>query len=367
MSSKSKFRSDFICRVRYRNVLPPVPFAPKMLSIPSLVERHIPYHSTSLVEKTPYSLIMDQSTAIPFDKAVVDYLDAMETNPEEVTRPVEEVAEEDRALLTSPRDAQQGLAGSQVRKPNVTWLRRSEYIAQEVRNTPSRKEGVENKFAMSATTIKKHKYSTHEEQIAGIEKTFKQLPGDLQHPQTKAKAKKIMPLLPNMECWENIYTVCQFSTDPADERRLQKRKLNGIDQNQENDSKRPRISETDATDRGILRPMLNPDDPDDAYLVWFLPDEESSKKLVEQKLNPLAESLDEPLTFHSIRDYEYKNNAASKFKYLMITMHDDDLGVRATYCPIKGKMSIHKKRAQSARFKHEEDSTTTLKVSYVKQ
>lgn len=53
-----------------------------MLSIPSLVERHIPYQSTSLVEQTPYSLVMDQSAAIPFDKALVDYLDAMETNPE---------------------------------------------------------------------------------------------------------------------------------------------------------------------------------------------------------------------------------------------------------------------------------------------
>lgn len=54
-----------------------------MLTIPSLVERHVPYESTSLVEQTPYSLIMDQSASIPFDKALVDYLDAIETNPEE--------------------------------------------------------------------------------------------------------------------------------------------------------------------------------------------------------------------------------------------------------------------------------------------
>lgn len=53
-----------------------------MLSIPSLVERHVPYQSTSLVEQTPYSLVMDQSAAIPFDKALVDYLDVMETNPD---------------------------------------------------------------------------------------------------------------------------------------------------------------------------------------------------------------------------------------------------------------------------------------------
>ena len=54
-----------------------------MITIPSLIERHVPYQSTSLVEQTPYSLVMDQSASIPFDKALVDYLDAMETNPEE--------------------------------------------------------------------------------------------------------------------------------------------------------------------------------------------------------------------------------------------------------------------------------------------
>lgn len=79
----SKFRSDFICRVRYRNQLPAIPYGPKMLTIPSLVERHVPYQTTSLVEQTPYSLTMDQSAAIPFDKSIVDYLDAYETHPEE--------------------------------------------------------------------------------------------------------------------------------------------------------------------------------------------------------------------------------------------------------------------------------------------
>lgn len=79
----SKFRSDYICRVRYRNQLPAIPYGPKMITIPSLAERHVPYQTTSLVEQTPYSLTMDQSAAIPFDKSIVDYLDAMASNPEE--------------------------------------------------------------------------------------------------------------------------------------------------------------------------------------------------------------------------------------------------------------------------------------------
>lgn len=203
-----------------------------------------------------------------------------------VSRPVEEVAEEDKILLTAPRDGQ-GASGMYTRKPNVTWLRRSEYIAQETRGVSNRKEGAETKFAMSAASAKKRSYNTLEAQIAGIENTFKQPSADLRHPQTKSKAKKITPLLPDMECWENIYTIGQFSAEPADEVRLAKRRAIAASPGYDA-SKRPRFSETDATDRGILRPMVNPHDPEDTYLVWFLPDNESTKRLVQQKENPLA-------------------------------------------------------------------------------
>ena len=338
-----------------------------MITIPSLIERHVPYQSTSLVEQTPYSLTMDQSAAIPFDKALVDYLDAMESNPEEVSRPIEEVAEEDKILLTAPRDGQ-GSSGMYTRKPNVTWLRRSEYIAQETRGVSNRKEGVESKFAMSGAAAKKHSYNTPEEQIAGVENTFKQLDlNTLRHPQTKSKAKKITPLLPDMQCWENIYTIGQFSAEPADESRLQKRRIAEL-QPDFDASKRPRFSETDATDRGILRPMVNPHDPEDTYLVWFLPDNDSTKRLVNQKQNPIDGLSEDVLTYNAVCDYEYKNDAGSSSKYLLISNHVDDNGERAVYCPIRSKMVVRKKRAQSAKFRYLDDyeKPNVLTVTYTK-
>ncbi|ORE10714.1 hypothetical protein BCV72DRAFT_285565 [Rhizopus microsporus var. microsporus] len=363
MTSKNKFRTDYICRVRYRNTLPPVPYAPKMLTIPSLIERHVPYQSNSLIEQTPYSLVMDQSAAIPFDKALVDYVDALETNPDEVLRLVDEVAEEDKILLTPPRDAQNG-AGASSRKPNVTWLRRSEYIAHETRGAPSRKEGVENKFAMSGAAAKKRSYDTMKEQIAGIENTFKPLPSDLRHPQTKARAKKITPLLPDMACWENIYTVGQFSIEPADEARKAKRRALAATENEAKD--RPRPSATDGTDRGILRPMVNPHDPTDTYLVWFLPDEASTTRLVQQKEDPLAGLSEDPLTYHAVCDYEYSNDSSSSTKHLLITMHNDPDGEKAVYCPIRSKMFLRKKRALSAKLKYLDDyeKPNVLTVTY---
>jgi hypothetical protein len=188
---------------------------------------------------------------------------------------VEEVAEEDKILLTAPRDAQNGMY---TRKPNVAWLRRSEYIATETRSS-SRREGVENKFAMSAASVNKKSYATQADQVAGIDKTFTPLDENLVHPQTKSRAKKITPILPDMKIWENIYTIGQFNSEPADEKRLNKRKAMDHEQGE----KKPRYSQLDAADRGILRPMVNPHDPQDTYLVWFLPDGTGAKKLLSQK------------------------------------------------------------------------------------
>ncbi|KAG0796939.1 hypothetical protein G6F21_000925 [Rhizopus arrhizus] len=329
-----------------------------MLTIPSLIERHIPYQSNSLIEQTPYSLAMDQSAAIPFDKALVDYLDVLETNAEEVLRPTEEVAEEDKILLTAPRDAQQG-AGASSKRPNVTWLRRSEYIAHETRSTTGRKEGVENKFAMSGAAAKKRSYDTMQEQIAGIENTFKPVSTDLRHPQTKSKVKKITPLLPDMNCWENIYTIGQFSVEPADEARKAKRRavapVNNV-----------RPSAIDATDRGILRPMVNPHDPTDTYLVWFLPDSSSTARLVQQKEDPLASLSDDNLTYNAVCDYEYSNDVGSGSKHLLISIHEDPDGDKAVYCPIRSKMLVRKKRALSAKLRYLDDyeKPNVLTVTY---
>lgn len=195
---------------------------------------------------------------------------------------------EDEPLMKAPIEGQ---ANGKGKINNVTWLRRSEYIAQETRGVSNRKEGVESKFAMSAASAKKRSYATIEEQLTGVENTFKPLDIEtLVHPQTKKKAIKIMPLLPDMTCWENIYTIGQFSAEPADEARLAKRRA--VERDSDVDlSKLPQFSEMDAADRGILRPMVNPHDSDDTYLVWFLPDAKSTERLREQKGDPLHTDL----------------------------------------------------------------------------
>ncbi|CAO3628378.1 unnamed protein product [Cunninghamella echinulata] len=359
MASKSKTRGDYICRVRYRNQLPPIPFPPKLLSIKPVAIRNVPYKTNSLIEQTPTSLTVNPTSSISFDKILVDYLDSMETNPEGIMRVTANVAEEDKILMTPPIDEKE--SNKQGRRPNVTWLRRSEYIASAERkykqaNVP------EIRSKLTQEDVEAHTYRTHESQMLGIDATFiRHDINTLRHPRTKKRAKKITPILPDMTCWETVYTIGQFPADPADNQRLKKRKQ----MEELGSSKQP--SEQDATDRGILRPISNPHDPNDNYLIWFLPDNESTNVLKRQKLDT-QQVLEQPFTFDAIRDYTYRNDNSPGHQNLLLILQDDpDQGGQVIrYNLVKSKLVAQKKRALAPMYKYMDDyeKPNVLSVTY---
>ncbi|KAI8099410.1 RNA polymerase II-associated [Halteromyces radiatus] len=355
MTSKSSSRGDYICRVRYRNQLPSIPFPPKLLTSQPLVARNAQYTTNSLIEQTPHLLNLDSSSGIPFDKLLVDYLDMMETNPD-VVRMNANVSDVDKLLMTPPRDEKE--LNKQGRKPNVTWLRRSEYIAsterkQKQANVP------EIRSKLSQQDMEAHTYRTHQSQMEGVDATFiRHDLTTLRHPRTKKRAKKLTPILPDMTCWENVYTIGQFPSDPADNHRLNKR------QRLDASSKQP--SELDAADRGILRPISNPHDPNDSYLIWFLPDEDSSNVLKQQKTDP-QQVLDKPLNFEAVRDYTYRNdNAPGHQNLLLVLQHDEQQQPVMLYSLVKSKLVAQKKRALAPQYRYMNDyeKPNVLSVTY---
>ncbi|RUS23099.1 Paf1-domain-containing protein [Endogone sp. FLAS-F59071] len=130
-----KLGAEFLCRVRYRNNLPPLPFAPKLIATPPLTARFVKYESTSLIEKTPYALAVDQDLGMPIDVATVQYLERLELGGGQDDQAVQAISPEDRELFVEPPEdplhAGTGLKRSKAPRPIVTWLRRSEYISSE--------------------------------------------------------------------------------------------------------------------------------------------------------------------------------------------------------------------------------------------
>ncbi|KAG2226001.1 hypothetical protein INT45_002467, partial [Circinella minor] len=344
----SKYRSDYLCRVRYRNTLPPLPFAPKLLTIPSLQERHAEYQSLSLEDKIPFPLQVDQSYSIPFDRSLIEYLDAMETNPEEITRAGEEIAEEDKILLTPPTDEQQTSQIRMERRPNVSWLRTVEtpgLLTPAKPVQPRRRKDPQqtNKQTVNYTWNDCQSKLLMDFRAPDIE--------SLRHPRTNCKAKRIIPVTPNFNCSNTIYTIANFGADPADEKRLAKRKqdIDG-DEYRPESIKRLRPSAKDATDRGILRPITNPHDSNDSYLIWFLPDKEGVTRLVQEKAN--AQELvknaensigEEPVTFESVREYLYNHD--NDQQYMLLRFIDDGESTKGEFNIIKSRMMVSKKRA----------------------
>ncbi|KAI9493333.1 RNA polymerase II-associated [Zychaea mexicana] len=377
----SKYRSDYLCRVRYRNTLPPLPFAPKLLTMPSLQERHAEYQSLDFEDKIPFPLQIDQSYSIPFDRSLVEYLDAMETNPEEITRAGEEIAEEDRILLTPPTDEQQSNRIKMERRPNVSWLRRVDTLGLPKPTQPRKKDAVAAAAAAAAAShnTKRPLHYTWEECQTKLLAGFQ--PPDveaLRHPRTKCKAKRVVPVLPNYKCDNAIYTIVNFGADPADEKRLAKRRLQSKDDadSEREGIKRLRSSAKDATDRGILRPITNPHDPDDSYLIWFLPDKEGTARLVQEKANVQemvsdAESTvgEEPITFESVREYLYNHD--NEQQYMLLRFVDDGESSRGEFNVVKSRMTASKKRAVSKQYQYryleEYEKPNILNVTYEQQ
>ncbi|KAI8065848.1 RNA polymerase II-associated [Gongronella butleri] len=365
MSSKSKSRGDYVCRVRYRNKLPAIPFGAKLVDLPALATRNVEYKTNSLIEQTPHALALDSVSVVPFDKLIVDYLDNMESHPELSRRgnsPPGQVSEEDSILMIPPRE--ETGAGGASKRSHVTWLRRSEYIAT-TSSKPQQQQQVSatrdiRSSKMSRADREAHIYRTAESQIQGILKTF--VPPDvssLQHPRTKKKAKAITPVLPDWHLQHNVYTLGQFPADPADAHRLRKR------QRAAESSSSHAPSQEDATDRGILRPISNPHDANDTYLIWFLPDDESTPIIKRQKTNP-DDVQGKPLRYEAVRDYTYRNDPSEHINMLFTLQSNEDASNVYRYAMVKSKLIATKKRALAPMYRHLNDyeKTNVLNVTY---
>ncbi|CAO3671144.1 unnamed protein product [Umbelopsis vinacea] len=282
---------------------------------------------------------------MPIDSALIQYLS--ETDGDRDVRAIQNIREEDKALMVPPRDDVPTTTTGGTRRPLVTWLRRSEYIQADSRTATGKTETIESNFAYSGRTAPQRSYETREEQLDAIERTFEP-PTHYQHPRKKhLKVKATYPIFPDASVEDNVYTIAQFTAKPStDDRQL--------DQSQD-----------DNTDRGIFRPISNPHDPSDSYLIWFLPDQASTKRLKRKAEHPEESFGDEPLKFDAVRDYTYKNDNAPEAQHLLFVLKDGE-ETRANYTIIRSKMIARKKRALSKRYQYEEDyeKPGTLSIRY---
>jgi RNA polymerase II-associated factor 1 len=62
----------YIARIRYQNPLPPPPFPPKLLNIPTPIDHYTtPEYTSTLAQQQPQNIDIDAEGGMPLDLAII--------------------------------------------------------------------------------------------------------------------------------------------------------------------------------------------------------------------------------------------------------------------------------------------------------
>ncbi|PWN36034.1 uncharacterized protein FA14DRAFT_51150 [Meira miltonrushii] len=229
MSSSSRKRSEFIERIRYPNPLPLPPYPPKLLAIPTPFSRFTDPRrfGPRLAQSHPLPVVVDAEAGMPLN--LTDFPQAWYTDQEleaddnvfpRLDANEVDVDPEDAFLLSDMLeklpgtsngiDRKQGGPGGPVDTNDITWLRRTEYLAAEQQKRKKRDLNDRSNEKID---------SSREGQLARIEESFRvanQPLASVRHP-TKAGLRAVdsFSLLPDPDTWATQYNVFRFGDPPG--------------------------------------------------------------------------------------------------------------------------------------------------------
>ncbi len=121
-SSQSSSNTDLLCKVKYLNNLPEIPFDAKF--IPYLFEpnRFIKYNSTTLEKNYKWDILNEQDLGVR-----VDLINPETYKPD----PHGILSGKDERLLEEETVTAADVKRSEQHNKSVAWLRRNEYISSE--------------------------------------------------------------------------------------------------------------------------------------------------------------------------------------------------------------------------------------------
>lgn len=164
-------RSDLICRVKYQNNLPDIPFDPKFITYPFDSNRFVQYKPTSLEKNYKYDLLTEHDLGVEIDLINPEtYQLVPEMQGHLILEP------EDEKLLEEEVATPQNTKRSINHHKAVPWLKKTEYISTEFNRYGASSEKNETKVGYR---IKKNMkdddfYLDKESQITAIDRTFEQ-------------------------------------------------------------------------------------------------------------------------------------------------------------------------------------------------
>ncbi|KZP01773.1 hypothetical protein CALVIDRAFT_594456 [Calocera viscosa TUFC12733] len=331
MSRRSK--NDLIVRVRYSNPLPEPPCPPKLLQIPTTPARYAePAFTDGMFDSRPFPMVVDSEFGMPLDLSRFPGVWRRE--------------EEDPAMNPSseppmdPRDAflfehivpsSSTTPGGPSSLPNVSWLRKTEYISKEaVNRVSSLSLASESKAASAPVDV------SQERQLQMVQESFRAAArptqedlAALRHPNKPGvRALEALEILPDERTWPTKIDVYRFSERPG-----------------ERDAELP----DPRLESAIIRPMKTEDE--DAWLAYYLLSDDAAAAAYRARLASAEDGAgeEEPSEFRWVRDYETMKVLEECASDWIVVLDDGSKTGRppgAYYKGIERRMWLRKRRVR---------------------
>ncbi|GAA5834609.1 hypothetical protein JCM3766R1_003615 [Sporobolomyces carnicolor] len=365
MSKSSK--QDLLVRVRYQNPLPPPPFPPRLLHVPTSPARYASYDFLNpLQAERELPMILDGELGLALEYGKSRDGTTVETDywlgNREAIAPrnavAQPLADEDAFLFEEPSTRSNGAPGgssaqvgsgaaaaaAESKKVDVSWLRRTEYLANEAAvggNKPSQLPSKREPLA----PIGPQDRDSRARAIANTFETAHVPLAELRHPTKQhLTATEAFDFLPDSELWAHEYDFVRFGEDPIDQK--------NVDLNRTGpDPRAPRAIFRDLTDLA----------PGQERLAYYLPQDDPTASKYTGKRFEGGVSGEETFDFRWTRDYEISSVRPLEHEFVVSfdsgTLEEDG----ATEAEVDAKPDAVKKRKKGAYYVPVQQSTLLRK------
>ncbi|CAH8664402.1 unnamed protein product [Dicrocoelium dendriticum] len=327
---------SLLCRPKYRNTLPELPFDPKFLSYPLEPSRFVQYVATSLERNYKHELLTEVDVGVEVDLVDPDIFKIDKSGlhcTSNYSALLVRLHPDDERLLEDDTPAAINARKSRHHK-SVSWLRRTEYISTELYNRWNKSDKVESKLGFS---VKRHLneeivYRDRESQISAIEATFQaaKKPITKHYSKPNVHAVEVLPILPDFTLWRFPCAQVIFDDDPSRKNK-------------------PTSKQNEEVNQAMIRGMV--DESGDHFVAYFLPTESTKelRRLDAENRIPYTEGA--AYEYELAREYNWnvKNKTMANYEenYFFVFRKD---GVFYNELETRVRLSKRRKLAHSGTF-----------------
>lgn len=328
-------RSELICRIKWNNSLPDLPFDPKFITYPFESNRFVSYKPTSLEKTFKHDLVTEHDLGVTIDLINPDTYAVPPASQQYLQLEDERLLEEDpSSAMGSGSSAATALSEKRSKQHNkvVPWLKKTEYISTEFNRYGASSDKSETKVGYNVK--KKFKedllYMDRESQIAQINKTFEETKKDIttyHHPKKDITPVSVHPIFPDFDSWKYPFAQVTFDAEPV-----------GY-----GDRTKSMQESAEEMSQAMIRGVM--DESGEQFVAYFLPTQETLTKRKRDAENKVEYEHEEEYEYKMAREYNWnvKNKTSKGYEENYFFLLKDDA---VFYNELETRVRLTKRRSK---------------------